>query len=251
MMDLKAAGIIFPNIHDARLPELLGHRTMGSLPFCGRYRMIDFCLSGMAGAGIQNVAIIANKNYQSLMDHLGNGREWDLSRKRGGLVIFPPYGRESGGAYKGRIESVASVLTHLESLDEELVVLSDCDIACNMDYKDLISAHQKSGADVTAVYTSCEMADGLKHDNVAFNINAEGTITSIRVNEYKLWGASISSMWCARAWCAAPPIWCGTTWPPMSKKSTCAATSSPATARAFSTCKAISARACVCLIWPT
>ena len=90
MVNLNALGIIFPNMHDNALKELTLYRTMASVPFAGRYRLIDFVLSGMTLAGIQNVGVIVKKNYQSLMDHLGNGREWDLSRKRGGLVIFPP-----------------------------------------------------------------------------------------------------------------------------------------------------------------
>lgn len=63
---------------------------MASIPFAGRYRMIDFVLSNMANAGVDNVSVIVRKNYHSLMDHLGAGREWDLTRKRGGLNIVPP-----------------------------------------------------------------------------------------------------------------------------------------------------------------
>ena len=185
MMDAKAAGIIFPNLHDENLPELVAKRTMASLPICGRYRMIDFCLSSMARTGMQNVSVIAARNYQSLMDHLGAGREWDLSRKRGGLAIFPPYGREGDGNYGGRLESVYSVLSHLEGLKEELVVLSDCDIAFNMDYKDLLAAHLSSGADVTVVYEKREVEPGMQRDNVVFAFNDEGYVNSIRVNEYK------------------------------------------------------------------
>lgn len=184
MIDAKACGVIFPNLHDEVLPELVGHRTMASLPFAGRYRMIDFCLSGMTNAGMTNISVIAAKNYQSLMDHIGAGREWDLSRKRGGLVIFPPFGREGGGNYNGRIESLSSVLTHLEGLPEELAVLSDCDIAFNMDYRELLAAHQASGADITVVYESCAVPEALR-DNAAFTFDEEGFAKSIRVGEYK------------------------------------------------------------------
>ena len=91
MVNINALGIIFPNTYDELVPQLVKHRTMASVPFGGRYRMIDFTLSGMVNAGIENVTVIAKKNYHSLMDHLGSGREWDLVRKRGGLNIVPPY----------------------------------------------------------------------------------------------------------------------------------------------------------------
>lgn len=185
MTNARAAGIIFPNLHDENLPELVMHRTMASVPFAGRYRMIDFCLSGMANAGMQNVAIITKKNYQSLMDHLGNGREWDLSRKRGGLIIFPPFARDGRETYSGIIEGVASVLDHLEGLQEELVVLSDCDIAFNLNYKDLIAKHRASGADISVVYERSELCEGMQKDNITFEFDDKGFATDIRMNEYK------------------------------------------------------------------
>ena len=86
----SALGVIFANTYDNLVPELVAERTMASIPFGGRYRMIDFVLSSMANSGIDNVSIIVRRNYHSLMDHLGAGREWDLTRKRGGLNVFPP-----------------------------------------------------------------------------------------------------------------------------------------------------------------
>ena len=91
--NVEALGIIFPNSHDSLVPELVGERLMASIPFAGRYRMIDFVLSSMVNSGIGNVSIVVRKNYHSLMDHLGSGREWDLTRKNGGLNIFRPMRR--------------------------------------------------------------------------------------------------------------------------------------------------------------
>ncbi len=81
----NALGIIFPNSYDNTVPELVTERAMASIPFAGRYRMVDFVLSSMANCGISNVSIVVRKNYHSLMDHLGTGREWDS-----------PAGRSSG-----------------------------------------------------------------------------------------------------------------------------------------------------------
>ena len=79
-------GIIYSNVYDEYLSELTGVRTMGSVPFAGRYRLIDFALSGMVNCGITKVGVSTKSNYQSLMDHLGSGKAWDLSRKRDGLT---------------------------------------------------------------------------------------------------------------------------------------------------------------------
>lgn len=192
MTSSKAMGIVFPNLHDQNIPELIGRRTMASLPFAGRYRMIDFCLSGFANAGIQNIGIIVRQNYQSLMDHLGNGREWDLSSKRGGLVIFPPNARDSNEMYRGRIEALNSIMDYLSHRKEELVVMSDCDTACNFDYTALIAKHRSSGADITVVYEKSEIPEALKDDNVTFAIDDQDNITQLRINDYKSGEKNIS-----------------------------------------------------------
>lgn len=178
-------GIIFPNMHDDNIPELISQRTMASVPFAGRYRMIDFSLSLMAAAGMRSIGVIVRQNYQSLMGHLGSGREWDLARKRGGLVIFPPYGRDGGKAYRGRIQGLDSVIEYLESRNEKLVVMSDCDVATNLDNRALISAHVKSCADVTAVYEKAPIQEGMKRDNVCFTLDNDGLVTEVRINDFK------------------------------------------------------------------
>ena len=98
----KALGIIFPNSYDNWVPELVNVRLMSSIPFASRYRMVDFVLSSMANSGIDNISVIVKKNYHSLMDHLGSGREWDLVRKHGGLNIFPPFMESDSRAYLGK-----------------------------------------------------------------------------------------------------------------------------------------------------
>ena len=72
----NAIGMIFPNSYDNLVPELAGDRLMASIPFAGRYRIIDFLLSSLANCGISNISIVVRENYHSLMDHLGSGREW-------------------------------------------------------------------------------------------------------------------------------------------------------------------------------
>ena len=128
--NMKALGIIFSNIHNETIDELTRKRTSASIPFGGRYRLIDFALSNLVSADIVNVGILAQKNYQSLMDHLGSGKDWDLSRRNGGLVIFPPYGSyKSDNLYSNRLEALISIRGYIEKAKEEQVVLMDCDSA--------------------------------------------------------------------------------------------------------------------------
>ena len=155
--NVDALGIIFPNSYDSLLPELTSERLMASIPFASRYRMIDFILSGMVNCGIDNISIVVRKNYHSLLDHLGSGREWDLARKNGGLNIIPPYAQKAVKIYHGRVEALASILAFLKSQKEKYVVMSDTNTAVNFDFSSFIEAHIDSGADVTVAYAKEEI----------------------------------------------------------------------------------------------
>lgn len=153
----NALGIIFPNSYDTLVPELVNERLMASIPFASRYRLIDFVLSSMVNCGIDNVSVIVRKNYHSLMDHLGSGREWDLTRKNGGLNIVPPFAEKNVKVYNGRVEALASILSFLRSQKEKYVVMSDANTAMNFDFKAMIDAHVAGGADVTVAYKEEEI----------------------------------------------------------------------------------------------
>ena len=183
MPNKNALGIIFPNMHDHDLEELTGHRTMASVPFAGRYRLIDFVLSGMAAAGMQNVGVIVKKNYQSLLDHIGNGREWDLSRKRGGLRIFPPNSAGMGADHHGRIEALNTILPYLEDSKEAYVLLSDCNIIATIDYAALIQKHIDTDADITILYSKETMEPALMKNNVSLELAPAGRVREMLIND--------------------------------------------------------------------
>lgn len=157
-----ALGIMFPNSYDSFVPELVSERLMASIPFASRYRIVDFLLSSMVNCGIDNISLIVRKNYHSLMDHLGSGREWDLTRKKGGLNIVPPFAEKNVKVYNGRVEAMASILSFLKSQREKYVVMSDTNLVVNFDFKSFINAHIESGADVTVAYTREALPRDLK-----------------------------------------------------------------------------------------
>ena len=181
----NALGIIFPNSYDNTVPELVTERAMASIPFAGRYRMVDFVLSSMANCGISNVSVVVRKNYHSLMDHLGTGREWDMARRHGGLNIVPPFAEKGVRIYSGRVEALSSILSFLEVQKERYVVMSDANIAINYDFNALLAAHQASGADVTVAYQKVEIPEGRKNDNYTLTVDADGRVTELLFNDYR------------------------------------------------------------------
>ncbi len=175
-------GLIFASVNDSAVIDLTKQRTMGSIPFGGRYRLIDFPLSNMVNSGIQEVGVITKSNYGSLMDHLGSGREWDLARKKGGLHLLPPFSHVGGGVYQGRLEALNNVWSFIDYTKSEYVIMSNCDFIANVDFSAALAAHKESGADITMIY-----AKGFYNANKNINtnilsINDDNVVTEILVH---------------------------------------------------------------------
>ena len=147
-------GIIYTGENDTRLRELTMLRAIAALPVAARFRVIDFQVSSMVNAGIKNIGVIMQKNYHSLMDHLGSGKEWDLHGKNEGLHILPPFlTRENIGVYTGLLDGIRSNTNYLTRSKQETLVLSGSDIIYNARLEEILRFHQDSGASVTLMYT--------------------------------------------------------------------------------------------------
>ncbi len=179
----SAVGVIFSNIHDESLPELSRYRTMASIPFGGRYRLIDFALSNMVNSGITTVGIVTKYNYQSLIDHLGSGKDWDLAIKDGGIILLPPYSDETDAPYSSRLEALKGVTGFLKRRKEDYVVIADCDAIARVDMSDVLRFHVERNADFTMVYHEEE---GENVTDLSYYIGLEpdetGRVKGIKIN---------------------------------------------------------------------
>jgi len=180
---MSACGIIFSNIHDHNIPELTRLRTIASVPFACRYRFIDFTLSNMVNSNIYNINLITHLNYQSLMDHIGSGKDWDLARRSGGIKILPPYitafANNPTTQFQTRLEALKGVSASIQKLTDEYVVLSDCDVICNVDLNDIIDYHIKTDADMTVAVKTMDLKSEQARINVLYESDPEGRITDI------------------------------------------------------------------------
>ena len=152
-------GIIIGFDSNNDLRELSEHRPVASVPFGGRYRVIDFMMSNLVNSGCYQVAVLMRDKYQSLLDHLGSGKDWDLSRKRGGLFLLPPnaFAPKSSPLvtenYRTSLEALGSISDMLNKNKSEHVLICSADIVANIPLDEVMKEHKKSEADVTIVCT--------------------------------------------------------------------------------------------------
>ena len=151
-------GIIFSYDKENGLRELIENRVHGSIPFGGDYRIIDFILSSMVNAGVTDVGVIMHGKCESLLDDLGSGKSWDLSRNFGGLTLLPAFAyneqHRGDGQFRGRVDALGSVMNYLKGIRQDYVVLSDSDTVINAPLEDVLRRHIDTGADITAVCTA-------------------------------------------------------------------------------------------------
>ena len=174
-------GIIFSYDRRNALRELAEPRCAGSIPFGGRYRTVDFMLSNMVNAGITDVGVVMHGKFQSLIDHLGNGKAWDLSRKHGGLKLLPLAAslQVSGDReFHGRVAALEGVMSYLREIRQDYVVLAGSDVIVNLPLRDVLATHIASGADITAV---CTGDLGASPNSPCFTLDENGFVSASAV----------------------------------------------------------------------
>ncbi len=180
-------GLIYTSKNETSLRELTASRAVAALPVAGRYRMIDFMLSNMVNSGIRNVGIIMQKNYHSLMDHLGSGKEWDLHTRNDGLFILPPFlTRDNVGSYRGILDALHSNLTYLRRSTQEYVVLTNSHTVLNTTFDDLLEFHEQARADITLVYSRKKPEEidetiTLSPRHVYLSVNEDGVLNDMEI----------------------------------------------------------------------
>ncbi len=177
---MDALGLIFSNIHNKEIFEVTISRTIASAPIGGRYRLIDFALSSMVNAGVTSVGVITKNNYQSLMDHVGSGKEWDLDRKKGGLCILPPNSTSfEESNFRTRLEAVRSNRSFIAHSKAKYVILTDCYQVWNVDYSEVLKSHIESGADITCVYRKAQKGDDYFLPTTSFELDSNNRVTKM------------------------------------------------------------------------
>lgn len=164
------------------LGGLAAHRTLGAVPFGGRYRLIDFTLSNMVNAGIRNVGILLNDRFGPLLDHIKDGKEWDLNRQRDGMFLLPaPLRTDSGEGISSNLINLRHNRGYLEKSRQEYAVFSGCGMLTNLDYRDVLAYHLEKKADITVIYSQTnDLASNPPYTAVV--VGDDGRVSDIALN---------------------------------------------------------------------
>ncbi|MBC3803723.1 glucose-1-phosphate adenylyltransferase subunit GlgD [Acetobacterium fimetarium] len=164
----NAIGLILNvNGEDSSLKDFLHHRSLSTLPFGGRYRLIDFTLSNMVNSGVSHIGVVGSHKYSSLVDHLGTGKEWSLSRKTQDLSILAGVGNNRiGHQMKINLRSLQNNRDYLETAAGEHVIIASPNIVTSFDFRHAYEVHLKNNSDVTLIYKKDAAKYNLEDDDI-------------------------------------------------------------------------------------
>lgn len=142
--------IVYAGHGNPFLGDLIAHRCVSALPLAGRYRTIDVMLSNLSQSNVRNVGVIMQRNFQSLVEHIGSGDAWDLNSKSGGVALLTPFDQGMGtDLYQGFGDALFAKRYYLNRQRAKYCLLLASDMVYREDFNRLLDHHLETGADIT------------------------------------------------------------------------------------------------------
>ena len=142
---MKILALILAGGRGSRLDILSEKRVKPSVPFAGKYRIIDFALSNCTNSHIYDIAILTQYLPFSLNDHIGSGKPWDLDRRDTKVTLLQPH----NAWYNGTADAVRKNIHYIEQVNPDVVLILSGDHIYKMDYRKMINFHKEKGAELT------------------------------------------------------------------------------------------------------
>lgn len=175
-------GIISVDNGDNNFGSLCKNRPVYMLPFGGRYRLIDFTISNMVNHGIRTVAVYTGEKIRSTMDHLGNGKPWELNRRFNGLFLFPPVINGEYGSNIGDIAQYYSTEQFFEQAKEEYVFINHPNFLAKVNLTEAFKFFKESNADITLIYKRQNDPWGEMINCDKIHMDSNGNLINIGIN---------------------------------------------------------------------
>lgn len=179
---MRMLGLIFADNRDEQVSEITTKRTFASIPFGARYRLVDFFISNMTNSGVRNIGIIATTRYESLMEHVRYGSEWDLHRRNSGLTVLPPFSYYNANTrYENVLEALQGNISYIKTSREPYVLFTCCSAIGNVDYSAMLDYHIETGARFTCLCTRDPINKDPSITNTEYIVDGDGRITDVLI----------------------------------------------------------------------
>lgn len=148
-MNEQTLAVILAGGIGSRLAPLTADRAKPSVPFGGKYRIIDFTLTNCLHSGLRRVLLLTQYKSHSLHKHIRDG--WSVFNPELGeyITTVPAQMRTGDSWYKGTADALYQNLYLLERSGADYIVVLPGDHIYRMDYAPMVKFHKESGAELT------------------------------------------------------------------------------------------------------
>ena len=146
---MKILGMIMAGGKGERLYPLTKDRSKPSVPFGGKYRIVDFVLSNFVNSGIFSSYVLVQYLSQSLIEYLRTTWRSEGIVSDHFLTCVPPQMRLGEIWYRGTADSVRQNINLVKDFAPDLVAIFGADHIYRMAVRQMVDFHLKNKADVT------------------------------------------------------------------------------------------------------
>lgn len=175
-------GIILNSNIENNFGSLCQNRPVYMLPYAGRYRLVDFTISNMVNHNIKTIAVYTGDKIRSTMDHLGDGKPWELNRRFTGLFLFPPSHDDNPQGKIDEVSQIHSTEPFFDNMKEEYVFLAHPNVIAKVDLDEVFNKFVETDADITLVYKQQIDPKGEYINFDKLHLNKAGELINIGLN---------------------------------------------------------------------
>ena len=182
----RALGIVSFSENHIWVDGMENYRSIGAFSFLGRYRVIDFPISNFSNSGIDRIQVYVRRRPQSLVQHIGTGRHFNINSKSGYVQIMFTDSQEENDYYNTDVKAYMANLEHIENTSNTHVVIAPAYMVYTQDFDALLKTHIESEADITVLYHSVDNAKEAYQNCYCVNLNRQKGVESFERNNGKL-----------------------------------------------------------------
>ena len=148
-MNSDVLAIILAGGAGGRLQPLTRYRAKPSVPFGGKYRIIDFTLSNCLHSGLRRILVLTQYKSHSLHKHLRDG--WSVFNPELGEYVTPVPAQMRNGEkwYQGTADAIHQNEYLIRRSNARWTIILSGDHIYRMDYASMLKTHRNLEADAT------------------------------------------------------------------------------------------------------